>query len=193
MLVPCFRRVGLPVLVLLAMARPASAQWVSKWGNPVVSFGWTPYHAVSTGQGNYPGSDGFIPGYGYYPGIWGSHYPWLGGPDSPDTYHNPPHGHVGGLAAPAEAAPTALLMVHVPADAELWVSGAATQQRGEWRSFVTPPLEKGRASTYEVHARWKQNGTDVERSREVQMQPGDRATVDFLTVTDLPMPRKVRP
>jgi uncharacterized protein (TIGR03000 family) len=188
-----FARVALPLIVLLAVAHAASAQWISKWGNPVITLGSTPYHAVSTGHGNYPGSDGFIPGYGYYPGIFESHYPWLGGPDSPDTYHMKPHGHIGGPAVAVEAESTALLVVHVAADAELWVSGVPTQQRGEWRSFVTPPLDGGRVSTYELRARWKTNGKDGEQTREVQVRPGDRVTVDLGATTELPMPRKVAP
>src|SRR5262249_50294381 len=66
--------------VLFGVPAAARAEWLSKWGHPVISLGWTPYDAVDTGHGYYPGSHGFIPGYGYYPGIFPNHYPWIDGP-----------------------------------------------------------------------------------------------------------------
>ena len=61
----------------------AAAQLMSKWGHPVFTIGSTPYDSINTGQGNYPGGPGFIPGYGYYPGPGPDHYPWMDGPGTP--------------------------------------------------------------------------------------------------------------
>jgi uncharacterized protein (TIGR03000 family) len=196
---------------LLSQPGLANAQVLSKWGRPVVTFGWTPYDAVSTGHGNYPGSHGFIPGYGYYPGDSPSQYPWLDGPRRPYAYG--PHGDAafGGsigsgtpdpvaLEAVAGTVPSAaLLRVRVPADADVWVEGQKTAQRGEWRLFVTPPLEEGRDLWYELRARWQDGATPVERTESVRVWPGDRRTIDFLRPAErherepasLPPPRKL--
>jgi uncharacterized protein (TIGR03000 family) len=185
----------LPVVTGLFLSpTPALAQLLSKWGHPVISFGQQPYDAVSTGQGNYPGSNGFVPGYGYYPGPFPSHYPWYDGPaphrsavavpgpafptdaglPSLEVQGPPP---VARQAVPASAA---LLQVHVPADATIRFSGQPTSQRGAWRQFVTPPLEGGRALVYELQVRWHDHGQVVERTRLVQVAPGDVLTFDFL-------------
>jgi uncharacterized protein (TIGR03000 family) len=87
-----------------------------------------------------------------------------------------------------------LFRVRVPADAEVWFSGQQTVQRGSQRRFVTPPLEDGQVWKYEVRARWKQDGKDVEQTRRIAVHAGDRVTVDFLSEGSegvLPPPRKV--
>jgi uncharacterized protein (TIGR03000 family) len=172
----------LSLLALAALALPpgaARAEWMSKWGHPVVSFGWTPYDAVSTGHGNYPGSNGFIPGYGYYPGIFPSHYPWYDGPED-----HPVAGPVSAPPVPAadDAAPAgaAVLRVRVPADAELWVNGQRTAQRGTERVFVSPPLPEGHHFYYDLLGLWVEDGKQVARRRKVPVFPGDRLTVDVL-------------
>jgi len=171
---------------------------LSKWGNPVVSFGQTPYYANDAGQGNIPGGNGFTPGYGYYPGnnIPGSTYPWLTGPDVPD-YHRYPHGLPGAALVPppppAVDSAAACLAVRVPPDADLWIADAKTRQQGALRSFVTPPLKPGAISTYEIHARWKEAGQEVDRTKEITVRCGDRLTVDFVggDGNRLPSPRKL--
>jgi uncharacterized protein (TIGR03000 family) len=187
-------------LVLGLAAVPTQAQMISKWGNPVISIGLTPYYANDLGQGNFPGGYGYTPGYGYYPGnnIPGTTYPWLTGPNVPDYRFYP-----NGLPRPALAPPpppvpeidpaAACLTVRVPDGADLRVSGVQTRQQGEMRKFVTPPLEGGRIFTYELQARWKDGGRDVARTREVNVRCGDRLTVDFLAddAAPLPPPRKV--
>src|ERR1700730_523542 len=70
-------------LTVFAFAGSARAQVMSIWGHPVISFGWTPYDVSDPGMGNYPGSPGFIPGYGYYPGSGPGTYPWMDGPGTP--------------------------------------------------------------------------------------------------------------
>jgi uncharacterized protein (TIGR03000 family) len=187
------------IVILLGLtACPAQAQWLSRWGNPVISIGQTPYYANDAGQGNIPGGYGFTPGYGYYPGnnIPGTTYPWLTGPDVPD-YRFYPHGLP--RAAPGPPAPPRLdpaaaqLTVHVPADADLWVAGVKTTKQGELRTFISPALEAGAIFTYEIHARWKDGGRDVDRTREVNVRCGDRLTVDFVGDggAPLPPPRKL--
>src|SRR6516225_5554878 len=61
-----------------------SSRVMSIWGHPVITIGWTPYDVQDPGNYNgVAGSPGFIPGYGNYPGIWPSRYPWMDGPGTP--------------------------------------------------------------------------------------------------------------
>ena len=92
-------------------------------------------------------------------------------------------------------AATALIRVRVPADAEIWFSGEKTSQRGEWRLFLTPILKEGQSLDYEVRARWKQDGKEVDQTRKITVSSGDRLTIDFLRpagedIPELPPPRK---
>jgi uncharacterized protein (TIGR03000 family) len=187
----------LAAAVCLTAAGPTHAQLLSTWGHPVFTLGWTPYEAMSAGHGYYIGSDGFIPGYGYYPGQGPSHYPWYdvpagrghGGPaydfhPAPGTPSFPTHANatpapksVGTETLPATAA---VLTVRVPESAAVWFDEVKTSQTGAARRFVTPELPAGSAYSYAVHARWTENGLPVHRTRVVDVRPGDRLTVDFL-------------
>jgi uncharacterized protein (TIGR03000 family) len=175
---------------LFGVARPAAAQVMSKWGHPVVTFGWTPYDSVNTGHGNYPGSPGFIPGYGSFPGPGPDTYPWMDGPGSPFDRRNvlapSPAGVAGdvGLVADQDQAPrdgTALIIVKLPADADLWFNEGATSQRGSYRTFVTPRLSNDRDSIYTIRVRWLIKDAELSRVERISVQPGLTTTVNFLT------------
>lgn len=175
----------------LSLAAPASAQEVmSVWGHPVITLGLTPYHAVSTGQANYPGSDGFIPGYGYYPGSLPGHYPWLDGPNTPFDRRKlvppawasaPPEGMIPPAIEQLLPPGAAQIIVKLPAEAELLFDGAPTAETGSYRRFVTPPLPKGQPLSYTLHVRWRIKGAELTRSQEVVVASGASVTVDFLT------------
>ncbi|HVS35606.1 MAG TPA: TIGR03000 domain-containing protein [Gemmataceae bacterium] len=135
---------------------------------------------VDTGFGYYPSGHGFVNGYGYY-----SDYYYVNSPQIAIDYYKwkgPPPVAVAPVVDPGADVPAtaAVLRVHVPADAEVWVSGDATTQRGEQRRFITPPLEAGRNQGYTLRARWMEGGKPVERTEDVRVHPGDRLTVDFL-------------
>jgi uncharacterized protein (TIGR03000 family) len=181
-----------PVMVLtgvalLGLARPVTAQMMSTWGHPVVTFGWTPYDSVNTGHGNYPGSPGFIPGYGYYPGSGPGHYPWLDGPGTPFDRRKietafPSDASPGAAVAPESPPPgKALIIVKIAAEAELSFDGAATTQGGSYRRFLTPDLPAGRTLSYTMRARWLIKGVELTRVEEVRVQAGGTFTVNFLT------------
>jgi uncharacterized protein (TIGR03000 family) len=74
----------------------------------------------------------------------------------------------------------AIIDVQVPADAQLWFDGESTSQTGGERTFRSPPLEQGQNYSYEVKARWSDNGKDVERSRRVRIHAGERVLVNFM-------------
>jgi uncharacterized protein (TIGR03000 family) len=69
--------------------------------------------------------------------------------------------------------------VKVPADAEVWFGSGKTRQTGELREFVSPELEPGRDYTYEVKARWTENGKEVVRTRTFDVSAGAWLVVDF--------------
>jgi len=88
---------------------------------------------------------------------------------------------------------TALITVQVPETAEVWIFGARTGQGGTLRRFVTPPLESGTNSWYEIKARWMDGQKNVEQTRRVNLFPGARPVVDFLASEEeiAPLPRKM--
>jgi uncharacterized protein (TIGR03000 family) len=174
---------GLSLAWVLFGVQPAPAQLMSKWGHPVFTVGLTPYETTDQGHGEYPGSPGFLPGYGYYPGQGPSHYPWLDGPGVPFDRRK-----LGGPLSPTLPAPAAeqpppgcaLILVTIPAEAELWFGDATTSQTGSYRRFTTPPLPEG-PSSYTLCVRWRIRDVELQRVEEVEVRPGSTVTVNFFT------------
>jgi uncharacterized protein (TIGR03000 family) len=142
-----------------------------------------------------PGDSGIVPKYGYDPHFVYNEYPWK----APAMYsgfrhyhYPPPHPVVGPEEHSApdqggfpgfdeDADPrTAVISVKVPESAEVWIFGSKTKQEGSFRRFVTPPLENGQKSWYEVKATWMDGKKKVEQTRRVNLFPGARPLVDFL-------------
>jgi len=82
-------------------------------------------------------------------------------------------------AAPAPADERARFSVDVPANAQLWVENTLTTATGTVREFQSPPLTPGRQYAYTVHARWTDNGHEVDQSQRVQFGPGDHVNMLF--------------
>jgi uncharacterized protein (TIGR03000 family) len=79
-------------------------------------------------------------------------------------------------------AQTALIDVRLPvATAEIFFNGARTNQTGISRLFVTPALDPQKDNTYEVKAKWIENGEQKERTETVKVPAGGRILVDFTT------------
>jgi uncharacterized protein (TIGR03000 family) len=78
------------------------------------------------------------------------------------------------------------MQVRVPADAVVWVEGTATSLGGTDRLYFSPPLPENRDYTYEIKARWKQGGQDVEKTLQVKVRRNETTPVDF---SDLQAPR----
>jgi uncharacterized protein (TIGR03000 family) len=88
-------------------------------------------------------------------------------------------------AIPYRAAPRtdarAELDLRVPAEsAEVSLNGVPMrQQSGINRRFVTPVLEPG-TYTFDVRVSWRDaNGKEVTRTRQVEVRPGEKETIDF--------------
>jgi uncharacterized protein (TIGR03000 family) len=130
--------------------------------------------------------------YGYNPSLtWNYYTPGnYSGYTTPGyaTGYTPTYGTTGssggsygyGTASPQQPRDTALVNVRVPTrDAQVWIEGKKTQQQGTWREFVSPPLDPSKSYTYDVRARWTENGREVERTETVPVHANDVATVDF--------------
>jgi len=158
------------------------------------------YYGGGYGRGYYGG--GYGRGYygrGYYPGYYGGYYPGYYGnydyaPDydtysaAPDYYTTPApdYGNAPdyGTAPAAPSRNTARVTIHVPdPNADIWFNGTKTAQKGTERVFESPELEPGRDFTYDVRARWMEDGREVEQDRKIEVHAGDRLTANF------PMPR----
>jgi len=154
------------------------AQLMSKWGHPAFTIGGTPYDSINQGHGEYPGSPGFIPGYGYYQGP--GQYPWMDGPTIPfdrRQIYAPSMGS--GTESPRAASSLARVVVKLPAEAELWFDDHKTTQRGMYREFIAAVSAE---SDYTLSVRWQTQGAELTRSERVRLQPGQTLTVNFLTV-----------
>jgi uncharacterized protein (TIGR03000 family) len=170
------------------------------------NYGYSPY---TWGTGMYSGygygyqpwgynAYSYYPGSGYdYGGTYNPGYTWTNNPGYTGNYYTP--GYYSGYTTPAyrgtdsyggsysygtpsrpQARDTALVNVRVPTgEAEVWIEGKKTQQQGTWREFVSPPLDPSKNYTYDVRARWTEDGRNVERTRSVPVRANDVATVDF--------------
>jgi uncharacterized protein (TIGR03000 family) len=175
--------------------------------------GNTPYYGGYYGSGYYgggywPNYSGYRYGYspyyygydrGYYSPYYYSSDQWsTPGNFNQGGYYNPSYSY-SGSGSPAYwqgdmsgygategmGDPNAVhISARVPADAEIWVEGQKTSQRGPDRFFVSPPLTPGKTYTYDIKARWKQDGRDMERERHLTVRAGENYTVDFLRSSD---------
>ena len=169
------------------------------------------------GGSRYNGFPGYYRGYGYgyrsyYPFLglgWG--YPFYGwGYGSSYPYYGSSYGsyypsYDDYSYAPSTYAPTyvdqyytsqpltttaeeAIVRVHVRPAAQVLFNDTPTQQTGTDRVFTTPPLDPSKQYTYNVTARWTENGRPVTASRTIAVIPGRTVDVDMTT----PMPNAVR-
>jgi uncharacterized protein (TIGR03000 family) len=76
----------------------------------------------------------------------------------------------------------ALIIVKLPAEAELWFNDAPTVQTGSYRRFFSPRLPAGRTLIYTVRARWRLRDVELQRLETVEVRPGMVSSVDLLTV-----------
>jgi uncharacterized protein (TIGR03000 family) len=72
---------------------------------------------------------------------------------------------------------TGQILFRAPQGAQVWVDGQLVERRGDSWVWISPALT-GRRS-FEVRARWNDNGRVVNRTRTVNIQSGGRTTLDF--------------
>ena len=74
---------------------------------------------------------------------------------------------------------SAQVTVKVPAGARVSFDDVQTTTAGPVREFQTPPLIPGNWYTYEVQARWVDNGSEVRQKQQVDVAAGRHVTVTF--------------
>ncbi len=74
----------------------------------------------------------------------------------------------------------AQIRVRLPASAELWINDHKTKQTGAVREFVTPDLDPERVYSFQLRARWLEEGITVEKRLKVKAFAGNRVTVNFV-------------
>ena len=180
----------LSAAALLLPSGPAVAQGYRGGANQGYLPGYFSGFPAGYTGGYYNGRSYSNPGL-YYPGYFSRSGGYYAPSYSPPVYYTPPSaayisGGYRGEVGPADQAPgppppdgTAAVGVHVPADAEVFFNDAQTKQSGEQREFVTPTLPVGRAYQYDVRARWKENGKEIDRTRTITVHANQRAEVDF--------------
>jgi uncharacterized protein (TIGR03000 family) len=148
---------------------PSSYWYGSNWSYPSYSWGGYSYPSYSY-WGGYSSPS-------YYSGDYYS------SPSTTYSYPAPSYGSPSysyGAMAREERANTAQVDVRVPdPNAEIWIEGSKTQQRGTLRLFESPPLNPDKNYTYDIRARWTENGREVERTKTVPVRANERANVDF--------------
>jgi uncharacterized protein (TIGR03000 family) len=84
-----------------------------------------------------------------------------------------------GQAQEPVAADKAILVVRLPAGANLTVDDNRTKQTGAERVFVTPPLPPGKDFKYTLKATWRDGDRNRVVMREAAVRAGSRTTIDF--------------
>ncbi len=150
-------------------------------------------YGFGIGIGFYPGYYGGY-GYGYDPGYAGyavppvvpavpaipdPNLPPVPGVDDPNVKTAPPAAQRRTYTVSTAPENTARVRVLLPANAQLWLGDELMTPTGAERNFVTPELTPGKTYSYQVKARWIQNGRPVEQSAKVKVYANKTTTVEF--------------
>jgi uncharacterized protein (TIGR03000 family) len=85
----------------------------------------------------------------------------------------------------------AFLNVRVPSrDAEVWIEGEKTREMGTRREFMSPVLDPEKRYSYEIKARWREDGREVTRTKTVSVRPNAPTLVDFTVPDQTPSTEK---
>ncbi len=170
-------------------------------GNYGYGYGRPGYAGYGYGYGNYGwyGNRSYDGAWGYYPSAYsyptyvsGYGYPayarsYAYEPSRPygttyTSFYPPTSAAPGPYFAPSPAVSSSVVnaTIQLPSpDAELWVEGERMSATGATRRFASPQLEPGRTYTYTFKARWTEGDRPVERTKEIDVRPGDNISVDF--------------
>jgi uncharacterized protein (TIGR03000 family) len=128
----------------------------------------SPYYASGGGYdtGTYGYDGGIAP---YYPDDYTAVTP----PDAGYPAYSP-------LATGTDQPDTiAHVSVKVPADAQVWFDDTQTTSTGPVRQFDSPPLSPGSQYSYEIRARWNDNGHEVTQTQHIGVTAGAHVNVSF--------------
>src|SRR5262245_8130777 len=79
----------------------------------------------------------------------------------------------------------ATLTVQFPGPAEVWLNGKQMEGKEEERQLTSPILKPGQSYTFEVKARWGQNGKTYEAQRTVTLGPGEKSRLFVVSGTEV--------
>jgi uncharacterized protein (TIGR03000 family) len=148
--------------------------------------GWWPRYYAGWGYPRYSWGGYYAPSYysawPYYSA--GPYYYSYSAPLYTDYYAAWPNAVVPSTGIPASTGmERAYVHVRVPADAQVFFDNTPMTEKGVDRRFVTPPLDTSRNYSYQIKAKWTENGNPVEDTRTVQLIPGRSVDVDFTSST----------
>jgi len=130
--------------------------------------------------GGYGGGYGGCTGGGYGGGYGGCYGGGMYGAVVPSGYgsYGTPTVYTAQVQTPAPSGPLpATFVVNLPADAKLTIDDNPTTSTSSRRMFTSPPLETGRAYTYQLKAAVTRDGQTFYASRDVTVRPGQQTEV----------------
>jgi uncharacterized protein (TIGR03000 family) len=159
------------------------------------------YHGGAHYGGYHYGYHPYYGSYGYYSPYYYGAYPYVWSSPTYDAGYSSYYGNVApysadGVTSLAQSVSnyqafyppvtittqpdaSAEVTVKVPADARVWIDGTRTTSTGTVRQFESPPLTSGNRYSYEIQARWKENGQEVTQTQDVAIAAGAHVEVDF--------------
>ncbi len=78
------------------------------------------------------------------------------------------------------SATSAVINIRVPDDAEVRIQGRKMNENGAERQFVSPALNPGQTYSYDISARWNENGKPITQNQRVIVRAGERTGVTFI-------------
>jgi uncharacterized protein (TIGR03000 family) len=121
---------------------------------------------------SYPSYDsGYLGTYGVAPLVYGDATYGTPSSNTYQAFYPPP-----AVTIPSDT--NAYITVRVPPGANIWFDGTATTSTGTVRQFNSPPLTPGKHS-YEIRARWSEDGREVTQTQRVEVTPGAHVSVSF--------------
>ncbi len=77
----------------------------------------------------------------------------------------------------------AVVIVRLPAEAELVIGGFKSKQKTPVREFDTPPLAPGKKFAYRIRAVWKDGGKEVKRQTTIIVRAGETTEINLRNPT----------
>lgn len=132
-----------------------------------------PYYAGSGYYYTTPGASSYYSnGTTTYPTVTSNYLDTNGFPNGP---------RVTGEAINAIGMAPARIEVNLPADAKLMIDSTSTVSHGNFREFVTPPLDANRDFTYKMTVTIMRDQKEKKVEKQVQVRGGRVTQVDFIT------------
>jgi uncharacterized protein (TIGR03000 family) len=72
-----------------------------------------------------------------------------------------------------------LFEVRAPEKAEIWFEGKKTEQTGTVRQYVSSGLTPGQVYTYELKAKWMEDGKEKAETKQIEVTAGQFKSVDL--------------